>query len=260
MITEGTNVVKDKGKLGISYTESLSRIDFLDRRFYKRAEGIYYPSVTTILSFMPKDRFFETWIKDVGHNADIVLQRAGKEGSQVHDAIERLLKGEELCWLDKYGNAIYSEIVWEMILRFQDFWTTYKPTLVFSEKFVYSDEHKYAGTMDLVVMLDGKKWLLDTKTSNSLHKANELQLAAYAVALKETEGIEVDNVGILWLKAFTRKTSKVKGLYQGNGWQIKPVDDVEKSFEMFQTVKKMYEMYNGHTEPIYTSYPTTVKL
>lgn len=259
MIEQGANVVKPIE--GLKYNQNLSRIDFLDRRVYKRGDGIFYPSVTSILSYMPKSRFYETWIKDVGHNADIVLQRAGKEGTQVHEAVERLVNGEEVEWISPKGVANYNLPVWEMILRFADFWETHKPELVSSEEFIFSDKFKYAGTADLVVMLNGERWLLDVKTSNSLHKSHELQLAAYANAFNENKGEGyIQRTGIIWLKSMTRKESKLPGVYQGKGWQIKVVDDIEKNFELFQLIYKLYEMEHPTTEPLYSSYPTSVKL
>lgn len=259
MIEQGTNVIKSLE--GVEYKPKISRIDFLDRRVYKRDEGVYYPSVTSVLSYIPKNRFFETWLKDVGHNADIVLRRAGKEGTQVHEAAEKLVKGETLEWIDERGVARYDVYVWDMILKFADFWKMYSPELVSSEDFVYSDVHKYAGTSDLVVRMDGETWLLDIKTSTSLHRAHDLQLAAYATAINEQKGDNyIQRTGILWLKASTRKGSKIPGIYQGKGWQIKVVDDIEKNFELFKLIYKVYEMDNPVTEPIFNSYPTSIKL
>lgn len=259
MIEQGTNVTKVVE--GVEYKPQLSRVDFLDRRVYKRKEGLYYPSVTSILSYIPKNRFFETWLKDVGHNADIVLRRAGKEGTQVHEAAEKLVKGETVSWMDERGVARYDLHVWEMILKFADFWKLHKPELISSEDFVYSDIHKYAGTSDLVVKMDGEIWLLDIKTSTSLHKAHDLQVAAYATAINEQKGDNyIQRTGILWLKSSTRKESKIPGVYQGKGWQIKVVDEIEKNFELFKLIYKLYEMDNPITEPIFNSYPTTVKL
>jgi len=209
---------------------------------------------------MPKNKFFESWLKDVGHNADLIMRKAGKEGTQVHEAAERLIKGEEVTWMDEYGNAKYSQVVWEMILKFYDFWTTHNPELISAEEFVWSDEHRYAGTADLVVKMDGEIWLLDLKTSNSIHKSYDLQLASYAKALKECRDIEIERTGIIWLKANTRGASKKKGVYQGNGWQIKIIDEIEHNFELFQMIYKLYTLENPTTEPIYNSYPTTLKL
>ena len=254
------NILEQNEKKRLDFNPELKQINFLDRRVYKRSEGVYYPSVTTILQFMPKAKFFETWIKDVGHNADFIMRKAGKEGTQVHEAAEALVLGEEVSWMDDYGNAKYSQIVWEMILKFADFWKTTKPELISTEDFVWSDEHKYAGTADLVVKMDKETWLLDIKTSNSIHKSYDLQLASYAKALEESKGIKIDRTGIIWLKAHTKGPSKKKGVYQGKGWQLRIIDDIDKNFELFKIIYELYKLENPVTEPIYNSYPTTLKL
>lgn len=260
MIKQGMNILKQNEKKRLDFQPELKQINFLDRRVYKRSEGVYYPSVTTILQYMPKNKFFESWLKDVGHNADLIMRRAGKEGTQVHEAAEALVLGQEVSWMDDYGNAKYSQIVWEMILKFYEFWNTHKPELISAEDFVYSDEYKFAGTADLVVKMDGETWLLDLKTSNSLHKSYDLQLAAYAKALEETKGIKIDRTGIIWLKAQSRGPSKKEGVYQGKGWKIKVIDEIDYNFDLFKTIYKLYNLENPTVEPIYNSYPTTLKL
>ena len=260
MIRQGTNILKENSKNRLNFKPELKQINFLDRRVYKRDEGVYYPSVTTILQYMPKNKFFDNWLKDVGHNADLIMRKAGKEGTQVHEAAEALVKGEEVNWMDDYGNAKYSQIVWEMILKFHDFWSTYKPKLISTEEFVFSDKFKYAGTADLLVEIDGEIWLLDLKTSNNLHRSYDLQLAAYAKAIEEAKGIKIQRTGIIWLKANTRSASKKKGVYQGKGWQIKIIDKIDYNFDLFQTIYKLYLLDNPKTEPIYKSYPTTLKI
>ena len=260
MIKQGMNILEQNEKNRLDFNPELQQINFLDRRVYKRSEGVYYPSVTTILQYMPKNKFFDTWLKDVGHNADYIMKKAGKEGTQVHEAAEKLVKGEEVSWMDDYGNARYSQIVWEMILKFAEFWNTYKPELISAEDFVWSDKYKYAGTADLVVKMDGQVWLLDLKTSNSIHKSYDLQLASYAKALEECKGIKIERTGIIWLKAHTRSASKKKGVYQGKGWQVKVIDKIDENFELFNLIYKLYSLENPTVEPIYNSYPTTIKL
>jgi hypothetical protein len=260
MIRQGDNLLVEDTKKNLSYNPDLKQINFLDRRVYKRSEGVYYPSVTTILQYLPKNKFFENWLKDVGHNAEIIMQKAGKEGTQVHKAIEILVEGGEISWMDDYGNARYSQIVWEMILKFHDFWTTHKPKLISTEQFVFSDEDKYAGTADLVVEMGGETWLLDIKTSNSVHKSFDLQLASYAKALEESKGIKIQRTGIIWLKAQSRGPSKQKNVIQGKGWKVLQIDDIDENFELFKMIYKLYSLENPNTEPIYNSYPTTLKL
>ena len=260
MIRQGTNILKENSKNRLTFKPELKQINFLDRRVYKRSEDLYYPSVTTILQYMPKNKFFDNWLKDVGHSADLIMRKAGKEGTQVHEAAESLVLGKEVNWMDDYGNAKYSQLVWEMILKFYDFWSTYKPELISTEEFVFSDKHKYAGTADLLVKMDGETWLLDLKTSNNLHRSYNLQLAAYAKAIEEVKGIKIDRTGIIWLKASTRSASKKKGVYQGKGWQIKTIDEIDYNFDLFLTIYKLYLLENPNTQPIYKSYPTTLKL
>ncbi len=260
MIKQGMNILEQNEKKRLDFNPELKQINFLDRRVYKRGEGVYYPSVTTILQYMPKNKFFETWMKDVGHNADLIMRKAGKEGTQVHEAAEDLVEGKEVSWMDDYGRAKYSQLVWEMILKFADFWKTHKPELISSEQFVWSDEHKFAGTADIVCKMNGEVWLIDIKTSNSIHKSYDLQLASYAKGLEESRGIKIDRTAILWLKAQSRGPSKQKKVIQGKGWKLLQIDEIEKNFELFKLIYKLYELENPNTEPIYNSYPTTVKV
>lgn len=253
MVSKGESLIKGRN---LRFDRQLEQVNFLDRRVYKRDENIYYPSVTTILEFLPKNKFFEQWLKDVGHNADIIVRKAGFEGTQVHNAVEALLKGEELEWMDSSGNARYDAHVWAMILRFKEFWNRFQPKLVATEQFVYSDKYKYAGTLDLLVEMKDQLWLLDVKTSNDLYRAYDLQISAYAKAVEEVTEQKVDRTGILWLKSSKRK----EGEWQGKGWELKIVDDIEKNFDLFLTVYKLFSLENPTVEPIYKQYPIKVKL
>ena len=87
-----------------------------------------------------------------------------------------------------------------------------------------------------------------------------MQLASYAKALEESKGIKIDRTGIIWLKAHTRSNSKKKGTYQGKGWQVKLIDDIDENFELFKLIYKLYSLEHPNTEPVYNSYPTTLKL
>ena len=57
MIRQGTNILNENSKKRLDFKPELKQINFLDRRVYKRDEGVYYPSVTTILQYMPKNKF-----------------------------------------------------------------------------------------------------------------------------------------------------------------------------------------------------------
>ena len=259
MIDRHVNIIKDpKIKRIIEYSEGDKQVNVLDSRFYKRNDK-YYPSVTSVLNYFPKNKFFHEWLKDVGHNADIIASKAASEGTQVHTAIDRFLNGEEIKWIDDNGRAEYSLEVWKMILKFADFWNTHKPELIASEYHLFSDTHEYAGTTDIIVKLNNQVWLLDIKTSNSLHTSYDLQLAAYAVAWNETHNTLIERTGILWLKASTRGEGK-KDAIQGKGWQLKPSDSIATNFEMFKKIYDIYKLENPEFKPITELLPTSIKL
>tara|TARA_R100000951_G_C2649390_1_gene183845 strand:- start:2848 stop:3630 length:783 start_codon:yes stop_codon:yes gene_type:complete len=260
MIYKGANVLNEHKKKKLMYDGTLEQITFLDRRVYKKEEGVYYPSVTTVLQYMPKNKFFDNWLKDVGHNADLIMRKAANEGTAVHEAVEDLIAGKEITWMDDFGNAKYNLVVWNMILKAAEFFKKHKPTIIAAEEFTFSDEFKYAGTADLIVEMDGERWLLDVKTSNNLHRSYNLQLAAYAKAWEEMFGQKIDRTGILWLKSSKRGASKKEGVYQGKGWEVKQIDGIDENFELFKTIYSLFKLDNPVTEPIYNSYPTKVRL
>ena len=259
MIEKNVNIIKDpKIKRIVEYAEGDKQVNVLDSRFYRR-EGNYYPSVTSVLNYFPKNQFFHAWLKDVGHNSEIIANKAAGEGTQVHQAVDAFLNGEEITWIDEYGNAKYNLDVWRMILKFADFWNTHKPELIATEYHLFSDEHKYAGTADLVVRMFDNIWLLDLKTSNSLHTSYDLQLAAYATAWNETHDEKVTHTGILWVKANTRSEGKGDKI-QGKGWELKFVNDIEKNFKMFKNIYEIYTLENPNFKPVTEMLPTSVKI
>ena len=60
MIKQGTDVLKEHKSNRLTFDAKLKQINFLNSRMYKRAENKYYPSVTTILQYMPKNKYFQS--------------------------------------------------------------------------------------------------------------------------------------------------------------------------------------------------------
>ena len=260
MIDKNANIIKDsKIKRIVQYSEDNKQINVLDQRFYRRNDR-YYPSVSSILNYFPKNQFFHSWLKDVGHNSDIIASKAANEGTQVHNAIEDFLNGKEIKWIDSNDNVLYSLDVWKMILKFAEFWNRHKPELIVTEYHLFSDIYGYAGTADIICKINGKNWLLDIKTSNSLHTSYDLQLAAYAKAWSETHNEPIEETGILWLKAATRGEDKKGEKIQGAGWQLKVVSDIDRNFEMFTKIQDIYELENPDAKPVTQTLPVSIKI
>ena len=147
-----TQIKKHYGRI-LEISDDHKQITLPDGRYYQR-NGEYYPSVTYVLSHYPKGKFFEDWLKKVGYSADYIVKKASEEGTQVHEMIEDYLNGKELKFLE-HGRPMYSPNIWQMFLRFVDFWEEYKPTLIEAEIHLFSDELKIAGTCDMVCEING---------------------------------------------------------------------------------------------------------
>jgi len=260
MIEKGTKIYKKSVTRVLEIDQNAKQVNFLDTRFYKKGEK-YYPSITSVLQYFPKNKFFENWLKDVGHNSEIIVRKAANEGTQVHEAIEAYLLGEEITWLNEYGEAKYSMDVWKNILKFDEFWKQTKPILIESEIHLFSDESKIAGTCDLVLEIDGEIWILDIKTSNSLHTSQDLQIAAYAKMWNETFEEKVVRAGILWLKSSKRGPDKSGKKIQGKGWEIyESFRSLEENWSFFQKILDLYHLENPDAKPAFESFPLSIKL
>jgi hypothetical protein len=233
------------------------QITLPDSRYYRR-NGNYYPSVTYVLSYYPKGSHFENWLKKVGFASDYIVKKAAEEGTQVHELAEAYLNGEELKFLDERGRPQYNPDVWQMFLRFVEFWEEFKPTLIETEVHIFSDVLKVAGTCDLIIEINGETWLLDLKTSNQLQTVYELQTAVYGQCYEECFGKKIDRYGILWLKSSKRKASK--GKMQGKGWEVvESSRTFEENIDIFKTVKRLFDLENPTHSPVFTEFRTIAK-
>jgi hypothetical protein len=232
-----------------------NRIEFTDNRFYITEDGQYVPSVTTILDCYPKDQYFFQWLKDVGDKADHIRDEAGKRGSVVHNLTERYDAGEEVTFLSANGFPEFKMLEWAMFERYVDFTETHKPEILMMEEHFASSELGFAGTIDRVINLNGKRILMDIKTSNNLHNSYWLQLAAYNQLLMFPHLAGADEVGILWLNAKTRTTGKC-GSIQGIGWQLitKSVFEIQDDWQAFLHTKSLYDTLNKDVKPRNISY------
>ena len=247
------------------HNPEVSQINYLDQRFYTNNGGeTYFPSVTEILDVYPKGFGFNQWLKDVGSNASEIANRAALQGTNVHEATESLHKGQAITWVDENGKANYTLKEWEMLLKYQQFWLKVKPELIANEMALCSSTLKFGGTLDRVVIIAGKRWLLDIKTSNYLHNSYELQLAAYAMLFNELNPENpIEETGILWLNAST-KTEKINAelnIYQGNGWQIKTYGrHYMDAFRIFQHVQAIWQEENPIYKPLNKIMPDRIIL
>lgn len=237
------------------YTVEGQQLTFLDSRFYLTSSGQFLPSVTTILEAYPKGAGFYQWLKENGTDADNVRDEAGMTGSIVHNLTERYDCGETISLLDDNGNIGYKMIEWSMFERYVDFTRRFNPEHDMIEQNFISEKLGYAGTVDRISTINGKKMLIDIKTSGAIYPSYWLQLAAY-FKLYLTENIGgIEEVGILWLNAKTRTEGK-KGAIQGPGWQLvtKSTDEAISDLRLFEITHQLWMAENESAKPRNTTY------
>jgi PD-(D/E)XK nuclease superfamily len=225
-------------------------------RFYT-INGRDYPSVTTILNVINKPQLIDWAVRITRDyvkqelfalqqadslqdlNVDSLLAKSSSEhnrvksaaanrGTDIHRRIAASLDGEDnfACDQDPVVNAFRT---WQDDAQFVP---------IASEKLVFSREHGYAGTTDLIGMLDGRLAVLDIKTGRGVYPEYKLQLAAYAVAWGEMNGHFPEVCADLHFRS--NLTFTEANIFTGS--ELLPL------FQTFLAAKRLFEW--GLTQPI----------
>ena len=165
-------------------------------RWYECEPDTWYPSVTSILKVTSGSApALANWRKSLGSEADATRQQALDRGTAIHEFVERRLRGYRVA------RAVPPHL--------RPYWDSLAPVLRrckqarVIEKFVWHREQRYAGTLDAVCRFGGVPTLVDWKTTSSPKYLDRylsdyrLQVTAYAAALLDTTGIEVNQCAIV---------------------------------------------------------------
>ena len=152
-------------------------------------------------------------------------EKAGDWGTAVHLAIEEWikdnkepkLKGEQKMVFDKFKNWAKEN----------------KVEFLESEKHLYSKELWVGGIVDLVLMMDGKKYIGDKKTSSGIYNEAFFQMGAYDLCLREMGGYE-DIEGYL-----------VINLKKDGTIDFKRADNMEINRQAFLAALTLYKIINS---------------
>lgn len=114
---------------------------------------------------------------------------AATKGTTVHEQVETYVNS---CIHSHDGNAFIADVEegQHQLSKFIDWAVENKVRFLESEKRVYSREHWFAGTVDLVLEIDGKVWIGDIKTSNAIYDTHFFQTAGYQIALEEMDDLK----------------------------------------------------------------------
>lgn len=175
---------------------TLTRIDTPSGRFYKTPEGLFLPSVTTVLATIPNPGL-DAWREAVGEErATEIGRKAAARGTKLHQFCEDYLN-ELNPKLDAFDKFAYNGLVPEL--------DRIEPIAI--EEQSYSIKLRVAGTMDCLgyyTTKDGQRKLciIDFKTTSGLKHDGEfdsywLQCSAYAAMVFEHRGLVVPDLLII---------------------------------------------------------------
>ena len=179
--TAATNII-DKSRFLIPWAVGLAGV-FI-RQYLENASGAQftaeelYPVIEEALKQHQVKKEEAAGVGELIHRFAEEFAKAKIESRDIPDieeADERVIKG---------------------ICAFLDWYNANNITFLESEKIVYSKEHGFVGITDAVIELDGKKIILDYKSSKGIYSDQYYQLAAYWLAYEEENG-KLDGAMIL---------------------------------------------------------------
>lgn len=148
-------------------------------------------------------------IEEASKQHTIKKEEAGSIGGKVHE------------WAESFANAQINgsdapEIkddeeqgVLSGINAFLDWYNAHEIKFLESERLIYSRKYNFVGTLDGIAMINGKRMLIDYKTSKGIYSEMHYQISAYRLAWEEETGEKLDGMVILHFDkesgAFTAK-------------------------------------------------------
>lgn len=118
---------------------------------------------------------------------EVQKEEAANAGKQAHEWAELFIK-KELGELKSLPPMPQMKEAISGVNAFNEWWDSNNVAPVFSEKVVYSLQNDVIGTLDLDARVNGKRAVVDFKTSNSLYNKVRLQTVGYKIAVEEEAG------------------------------------------------------------------------
>ena len=125
---------------------------------------------------------WDAFLKEARYAHRKKKDKAGDWGTLVHKAVEEWIKNKVEPKLEESQQKAFD--------NFKLWAKENKIEFLESEKHVYSKELWIGGITDLIIKMDGKKYVADIKTSSGIYNEMFFQMAAYDLCLKEMGGYE----------------------------------------------------------------------
>ena len=190
-------------------------------------------------------------IEEGARQHTIRKEEAASIGSDVHDWIEKYIKGEKPEMPERKEAQIG-------VNAFLDWVKANKVKFISSERVIYSRKHDFVGRMDIEAKVNGELCLIDIKTSNGLYNTYNIQTAAYVKADEEESKRKYEGRWLLRLAKETeaefikRMSDKGKSDVPYQVFEAKFLDNekgnMKRDFDAFLACIELYR-WNAATDP-----------
>lgn len=193
----------------------IMRLDFAAPHTpYRNAAGERLPSVTTILGILNKPALLK-WAWELGRDGkelERTRQGAADAGTVAHAMAECHLTGRVLD-LSNIPPDIVTTAARSFGL-FRDWWDASGYEALHTELQMVSERWQVGGTLDILAGKDGRRILLDLKTSKRIYPEMYVQVATYAAMYEEVTGEHVDECYILRIGKEDDATIEIKPVHR----------------------------------------------
>lgn len=215
----------------------------------------YYPSATTILNAFPKGAQFNKYLAEQTswESSQENMREAGKRGTNVHKSSELLESGMTVTRKTQtYSGGVHTNQEWQMLIGFVNWHNEHNPTLVRMEYSLVSDKYETGGTADRIYIIEGKRVLVDLKTSGAIYDSYWAQTAIYAALYEEKHPDEkIDYTAIL------RLSDKKKSGYE---FVLHGRKEWKEDLKVFQATQKLWKYINPKAQPKILELPDSISL
>lgn len=199
---------------------------------YLNKYGQEVPSVTTILKVINKPALVQ-WANKMGLQGiktNEVLKDTANVGTLAHEIIEKWIKKEKPDFSQYSKEQIIqacqcSKRFFEWIKKQEKF------VPIVSEIPLVSEEYNYGGCVDLIANLNGKRTVIDFKTSSGIWDEAKYQVSAYYNMANEN-GWNCTDTMIIRIGR--------------DGFETFKVEYKEQAFEVFKSALNLYNMINRY--------------
>jgi PD-(D/E)XK nuclease superfamily protein len=221
-----------------------------ERTLVSEAAAELYLDLAKIPTAMPRSAYLTTLQARIGkmkaHQKE--LAKAGEIGTQVHHLIEWNLR-RSLGQVVGPEPRVVDDAEWAF-MAWQDWANSVQLRPRHIEQVVFSRDHEYAGTMDLLADVSGVLTLIDFKTGKAIYGEALLQNVAYQHALDEMGHLHP-------VQGLIVRLPKIQ---TDPAFEVAVVPPVDHLFPTFLACKQVWQWWYAQDEPWRTQHKAKLPL